>query len=281
MKKVIGLFLLMYLCVMLYLAKDDGVEVTRENQMRYVWGYNALPNEIGSLHNFVFAGEAKPRQPFIYEMVLKDWDVRNSDDFIKLLTKLETGQIYNEKFKRQFAHLFAMSEREFFDYLTELKNENDPALTLVEKIRDEGLNLKKHGIIAWDLAIASYLLGVGYKAEYISKKEAYEHTLIIGRTMQKHFTSYAEMTDNYLIGYWYEAQSDEQHNEHNEPSLIIGGILRKYFTFYEEMALMNTFYYESEPLTDEKYKAIAYSLLNRPDTIWEVFPFNFDMTRLE
>lgn len=54
---------------------------------------------------------------------------------------------------------------------------------------------------AWDLCRACQILGMGYIGGYIERQEMIQESVQVGRIMQKHFHSWAELYDSYLKGY--------------------------------------------------------------------------------
>lgn len=59
---------------------------------------------------------------------------------------------------------------------------------------------KEKSGLAWDLCRAANLIGLGYNAKYISESEAWGLLARVARQTQKSFTSWQEMSDNFLDG---------------------------------------------------------------------------------
>tara|TARA_B110000046_G_scaffold27931_1_gene28510 strand:- start:3026 stop:3871 length:846 start_codon:yes stop_codon:yes gene_type:complete len=114
--------------------------------------------------------------------------------------------------------------------------------TLDTLIWENKTQFKEHGIIAWDIIRASGLIGMGYQSGYITYDESYALCLKVGEALQHHFTNYEDMADNYVTGYFFWSFDEKDYNAR---------------------------------------RRAANSLLKNEDSAWNIFPFDFDMTRLE
>jgi hypothetical protein len=54
--------------------------------------------------------------------------------------------------------------------------------------------------LAWDLCRAANIVNAGYAANYLTAREAWDRLMAIARTTQSSFSSWQEMSDNFLDG---------------------------------------------------------------------------------
>ncbi len=60
--------------------------------------------------------------------------------------------------------------------------------------------MKDKSGLAWDLCRAAYLVNGGYAAHYLNEPEAWDRLIAIAQTAQNNFSSWREMSDNFLDG---------------------------------------------------------------------------------
>lgn len=216
-------------------TKESIKEVTKKNQMAYVWSYNAVLNRKNGDSDFIYGGELRifaEKEPYI-NALKENWDISNAKQLKQTVKKQIQGQTHNVQFFKDFDFLLKMGEGEYRNY-----QESTGNYLVTKTIWKNKKSLQKNGIIALELTEASAVLGFGYMAGYISEDEAYKYCLEIGRKMQSHFSSYKEMSDNYLLGYFYLVMS-------------------------------------SGPYKVEKINVD--SILQDPKSSWNAFPFNYSM----
>ncbi len=99
---------------------------------------------------------------------------------------------------------------------------------------------KTKGILAWDIVRATALIGWGYQAGYLTMDEAYLLSLAAGTAAQQKFTSHTELYENYLAGYLYWSRDKAAY---------------------------------------DKRAATVAALLKDTNSAWNIFPFDYDMTK--
>ena len=95
--------------------------------------------------------------------------------------------------KEQQQKLFA-----YLDYTGE--KESSRALKFILKHYNK---LGAKGILAWDYCRYVSLCRWGYVVGFLEEKEAWDKILYIAPLLQKTFNSWAEMGENYIIGFKY------------------------------------------------------------------------------
>jgi len=219
-------------------SKEELVQnVNQENQMIYVWSLNAILNKENTANNFIYGGE-KENHTYQndYQKALKEWwDISNRFDCKTTVEQLIAGKMHNEQFQMEFENFFTMSETEFEQTI---KNETKYK-ALYQQLKDNKETLQKNGIIAWDLVRASSIIAWGYNARYFNKRQAYQYSLEVGKAIQENFNSYSEMSENYLLGYFYWSNDVNQFN---------------------------------------KRMKTRQELLDNSSSVWNLFPFKYDMS---
>ncbi|MFV0305626.1 MAG: DUF1266 domain-containing protein [Moheibacter sp.] len=139
---------------------------------------------------------------------------------------------------------FLNDYKDFFNFTEEdLKvylNKNKEYNAIDNLVWSKKEQLQDKGIIAWDLVRAIGLVGWGYQADYLTDNEAYDYCLSISKKVQNNFSSYEEMAGNYLVGYFFWTMDEAAYNERKE---------------------------------------IANDILKDPNSAWNTFPFDYDITK--
>lgn len=87
------------------------------------------------------------------------------------------------------------------------KNELLEQLDWLESTGDRPKSDKN--IAAWDFCRHISLCGEGYLAGYFTAEEAWQYIMPVAKKMQSEFSSWEEMADSYLEGYWQWSESSE------------------------------------------------------------------------
>ncbi len=125
------------------------------------------------------------------------------------------------------------------DFQNELK-ETPEYKDLMQELWENKTTLKQKGIIAWDQIRAIGIIGWGYQAGYITLDEAYSFCLNVGSKLQANFGSYEAMITNYNIGYFIWANNLVDYNTR---------------------------------------KAAAITIFKNPSSLWNIFPFEYDLSK--
>ncbi len=128
-------------------------------------------------------------------MLRDSWDVHDRASFIKELTAL-TAHGHRESYQAEGAKLAAMSDGEL---QTVLAAHPDEAVR-IQAMRASYLKWKEKTGLAWDLCRAAMLINSGYSAHYLKEQEAWSLLIPLARQVQGSFSSWQEMSDNFLDG---------------------------------------------------------------------------------
>lgn len=221
-------------------TKESIATVTKQNQLVFIWSFNALLNQKNGGSNRIFGGEVNTTEnDSSYREVLGEWwDITDKKSLETTIVALTNGNVHNTSFKTDFTAILNGSKIEF---QKELLISPEYKELMIELWKNK-TSLKQHGIIAWDQIRAIGIIGWGYQAGYISKDEAYSFCMKVGSKLQSYFKSYDEMIANYNLGRFFWSNNVGEYN------------------------------------TD---KIMILDLLNDPTCIWNVFPFDYDLSRKE
>jgi len=141
----------------------------------------------------VLGADGNPNQQ--QAMLRRDWNVTDEESLVRELDFLrDTGQ--HALYASKGANLGIMTDDQF----TQVVRENPGYSTQIKALRVSYFKWKEHSGLAWDLCRASNLVNAGYTAHYFTEKEAWDRLLAIARLAQGTFTSWKDMSDNFLAG---------------------------------------------------------------------------------
>lgn len=136
------------------------------------------------------------------------WDVENRNDLLARLTWLEQGG-----HRRMFADVggrVSPLEPARFQKLVAILNPEVANAVLVARRYYQKLG--KQSIIGWDYARYISLCRFGYTAGYLSEDEAWLRIMNAARLIQRTFSSWQELGENYLIGRQFWSLDQTQKN---------------------------------------------------------------------
>lgn len=126
----------------------------------------------------------------------RDWGITDEASFFKEIRDLiDNG--HHVAYQAAGAQLAVLSESEFVDKLASLAPD---AAYQAKALRASYLKWKERTGLAWDLCRAANLINLGYQAHYLDEQEAWHFLMPIARQTQRNFSSWQEMSDNFLDG---------------------------------------------------------------------------------
>ena len=132
------------------------------------------------------------------ELLDKWWEIRNRDDLLNMLKWIEDGG-HRKRFDDLAWHLANLSPAQIDDARTAtgVDSEGRNKIDVVLKYYRQ---LGAKSITAWDYDRYILLCGWGYLVGYLSEDEAWQYIMPAARLLQKTFSSWEELSRNYLIG---------------------------------------------------------------------------------
>jgi ankyrin repeat protein len=125
----------------------------------------------------------------------EDWDVTDKKSFLNQIYVLSTRG-HRTEFRDAGARLAALSDEDF-----QRETDAAPLMTARAKaVRNSYLKWKERTGLAWDLCRRANLINLGYAAHYLNETEAWELLMGVAQQTQSNFSSWQEMSDNFLDG---------------------------------------------------------------------------------
>jgi hypothetical protein len=121
--------------------------------------------------------------------------ITDKDSLLKALDSLrDQGQ--RVPFQDEGAKVAAMSDEDFNSLVTA----HPESATAIRATRASYLKWKDKSGLAWDICRAANLVNIGYDANFLTEQEAWDRLLEIARQAQSNFSSWQELSDNFLDG---------------------------------------------------------------------------------
>ncbi len=137
----------------------------------------------------------------------QSWGITNRTDLlIQIQDLLKTGN--RTEYRKEAKEMNAMSNKKL---KTALKQLSGDTLIHYQMVQYNWKKWKKNGLLAWDLCRVSHLVQWGYVAGYISIEEAQALLEPAAQKLQKKFSSWDEVQQNWLDGYALFASIDASH----------------------------------------------------------------------
>jgi hypothetical protein len=141
-------------------------------------------------------------------LLVRWWGIRNRTDLLETLKWLDqTG--HRQEFTTMAESLSLVEPGEFKALLAadELSAQDKHSLMVVWEYRGK---LGAKSLVGWDYARYISLCRWGYAVGYMTEGEAWQSIMHAARIIQKTFTSWRELGENYLIGREFWSQDEMQ-----------------------------------------------------------------------
>jgi hypothetical protein len=136
----------------------------------------------------------------VREFLISGWNIYDRGDLLAELSTLEQTGRHRAEFERLGQRNDALAEHRYLRAF-ELFRISD----LTNDYRDEFVQrhwptMRNKSLLAFDLVRVINLSRRGYLAGYLSEQEAWEHIMPAARHLQKTYSSWQDLTDNYVLG---------------------------------------------------------------------------------
>ena len=129
------------------------------------------------------------------EMLKRDWNITDHDSVLMTLGTLhDVGQ--HTGFQAKGSEIAPMND----DQVTALIAEHPEAEAHIKALRTAYPKWRDRTGLAWDICRAANIVNAAYDAKYLSEDEAWKQLLSLAHDAQTNFTSWQELSDNYLDG---------------------------------------------------------------------------------
>lgn len=128
--------------------------------------------------------------------LLKDGSgITSHDSLLKVLDDLRDHG-YHTEYQNQGIALSRLSDTD----LQNLIEQHIDKAVQIKATRDSYNKWQARTGLAWDICRSAYLVNMGYGAHYLTEQEAWDRLMEIARQAQGNFSSWQELSDNYLDG---------------------------------------------------------------------------------
>ena len=143
------------------------------------------------------------------ENLVEWWGVESRADLLETLERLDADG-HRREFERLGAALERMSDAEIRALLAS-RGYDDEISQRVEVVTRWYGRLGAKSLLGWDYARYVSLCRWGYLVGYLSEEEAWARIMPVARRLQRAFTSWRELGENYLIGrqFWSLSETRE------------------------------------------------------------------------
>jgi hypothetical protein len=128
-------------------------------------------------------------------MLKRDWNVTDKESLLKELDDLRDHG-HHSFYQDEGAKLVQMSDDQFNQYLTAHADKTAE----IKAMRASYLKWKEKSGWAWDICRSGNLVNAGFAAHYLHEKEAWDRLMAIAKQAQGIFSSWQELSDNFLDG---------------------------------------------------------------------------------
>ncbi|MDR0532488.1 MAG: ankyrin repeat domain-containing protein [Verrucomicrobiales bacterium] len=143
-----------------------------------------------------YLGGLDKRSRSLQQTLREEWNIGNKQDLLDTLKWLnEEG--HRKEYQELGKKNSAMSDSQFADYLKTLPDDEAGEAKSTREIYSKW---GERSAVAWDLCSYAYVVQLAYDAKYLKEDEAWNLLLSNAREIQKYFSSWQEMGQNFLDG---------------------------------------------------------------------------------
>jgi hypothetical protein len=143
--------------------------------------------------------------------LLRDWwNINSRKELFDSLNWLGPQGGHRKGFELLGNYVFSLNEAAY-DVLIKSVILDKEKTNQIETVKVYYSELGPKGIMGWDCIRYINLCRLGYRAEYLTKEEAWELIMPAAKGLQENFKSWKELGENYLIGreFWSYEQTNE------------------------------------------------------------------------
>jgi hypothetical protein len=178
---------------------------------RHAWGLaaSALLTTFNGGRNDLLATQDATAQAISDEKkgLADGWGVANRKDLLDALLWIDEGG-HRKNWEEMAAYMAGLSSSELSDFVANAST-NAQLKHEIEMVQQYASKFGKKSLLGWDYARYISLCRWGYLAGYLTEKEAWDHIMPVAAMLQKTFTSWTDLGQNYLIGreFWSYQQT--------------------------------------------------------------------------
>lgn len=138
------------------------------------------------------------------------WGVTSRGTLLATLTWIEDGG--HRKGFDQIASVIASAPPDQVQRLDDLAGTDPQLANYVDVVRAHSAQLGAKSIVGWDYVRYIELCRWGYACGYLSEDEAWQRIMPAARALQRTFTSWQDIADDYEIGYKFWSLAETRQN---------------------------------------------------------------------
>lgn len=235
--------------------KKGSNEDENSNLGKWARAMGAILMKMNGGDPYYFGGfEANENNKAAAKSILEQsWQITSREELIKQIKQLiKKGQ--RKEYKQDAKEMAKFSDKELEEIMAEL---TDGMRLHYDNVQYNYDKWEKKGVLAWDLCRVSHLAQWGYLAGYFTVGEAQAIIEPAARRLQKNFTSWEDVQNNWLDGYvwWADVDMSKSGNEYENRKEVYEQLKTAQ---KEDGELFDDSLFTSEivPLTDISYKAL-------------------------
>lgn len=133
------------------------------------------------------------------EESLKEWwGVNNREDLLAMLQWVDQGG-HRQEWDRVTAYLASLDPSELSQVIAKAATDEE-LKHQIEMVRHYAPLLGAKSLLGWDYSRYIFLCRCGYACGYLTETEAWDRIMPVAAMLQKTFSSWQELGENYLIG---------------------------------------------------------------------------------
>jgi hypothetical protein len=207
--------ILLWIVALLTLAASTGCSKASarksklNDQQKWALAASAIPKKANDMELDIMGG-GEPNADYVktlLEMLKSDWEVTDRASALNAIKSLRE-QGHRADFNLMLKHVSKLDDNGFTRFL--IQNAREPELRNQFKLVYAHRNsIGNKSIIAWDYCRLIYLAECAFRAGYLTEKEAWAEIMPATRIIQATFSSWRDMSDNYLLGREFWSGSTE------------------------------------------------------------------------
>jgi len=145
------------------------------------------------------------------QILSRGWNIKSREDLLNMLRRLEYGG-HRKEYDRWVRRLEQLSPEERGQVRRHVALEGGTVSNRMDVVLATRERFKETGLAGWDFSRYVSLCGWGFRAGYLTEEEAWALIMPAARLLQKTFSSWADLADNYVEGhrFWSLSESLEE-----------------------------------------------------------------------
>ena len=182
--------------------KSSLKEEALNEQQKWALATSAIPKKANDMEMGVMGGGKASDEyvNLIREMLKEDWEITDRNSALSAISSLR-DQGHRKDFDLMLKHVLQLDQQEFSQFYNSCTGQPEMKKLLAGSYKTKDIaEIGRKSIIGWDYCRLVYLAECSYRAGYISEEEAWKEIMPAAKVIQSTFSSWQEMSENYLLG---------------------------------------------------------------------------------